>query len=80
MLGIREENKNLPPLRSTDIRQKGKGENVIFAGVKPVFQRPSTAFLTMKDELGYLDFIIPKDVHEKFREVLENYHIYILRE
>jgi len=82
MKGVRVENSALPPLRSIEIRKFKKGRIFLFAGVKSVLQRPppakGTAFLTMEDDEGYLDFIIPKNIYEKFSKILENYHFYIV--
>jgi error-prone DNA polymerase len=83
MKGIRQENSSLPPLRTTDIRKFKKGRVFEFAGVKSVLQRPppakGTAFLTMEDDEGSLDFIIPKHIYERFSSIIENYHFYIIQ-
>lgn len=82
MRGVRAENFDLPAYRSTDVRKLSRGTVFKFAGVKSVLQRPppakGTAFLTMEDDEGYLDFIIPKNIYEKFASVIENYHFYII--
>src|SRR6478752_1672015 len=58
-------------LRSSELRERGKGEQVSVAGVVICRQQPGTAsgvvFITLEDESGFANLILWRAVYEQFR-------------
>ena len=58
-------------LRSSELRERGKGEQVSVAGVVICRQQPGTAsgvvFITLEDEDGFANLILWRTVYEQFR-------------
>jgi error-prone DNA polymerase len=76
MKGIREQDLDLPPLRSNEAKKLMRNKIIEYAGVLTVIQRPPTAkgvaFITMEDEMGSLDFIFKKDIYETYKHIIRN--------
>jgi error-prone DNA polymerase len=74
MKGIRQENTELPPLTSKDLKQEKHGKNFSYAGVLTALQRPPTAkgvaFITLEDEHGTVDIVVKKEVFEAYQALI----------
>lgn len=76
MTAIRKVTPTLPKTTSAMAKNFARGRDLHFAGILTTFQRPPTAkgvaFITLEDDEGSLDFIVQKEVYEKFAEVIRN--------
>lgn len=81
MLAIRQQNRRLPKHTSRDLKFAQSKKWLTVAGAQIVFQRPPTAkgtcFITLEDEFGTIDLVIPKSIYETHRDVIRAHSILI---
>ena len=77
MVAIRRLMPGLPQLTSAKAKKLRHGNRIHYAGILTVNQRPPTAkgvaFLTIEDDEGSLDFIVKKELYERFENIIVNH-------
>ncbi|MBI3557021.1 MAG: error-prone DNA polymerase [Deltaproteobacteria bacterium] len=83
MTALRAQMPHLPRLTTEQAKQSPNGRMVTFAGLTIVRQRPPTAagtvFATLEDDAGFLDLVLHKDTHEKYRELFATQSFMLVR-
>ncbi|MEW6055457.1 MAG: error-prone DNA polymerase [Bdellovibrionota bacterium] len=83
MQALRAKLKNLPKITTSQARRFQHGQLVTIAGLAIIRQRPPTAkgtvFSTLEDEEGFLDLILHKSTHERFRALFDEHTFLVAR-
>lgn len=70
-------------LTAQQLKDASDKQNVVIAGMMSLMQKPSTAkgfvFLTMEDETGLFNVILKPDVYQKYRLLLINHPLLMLK-
>ncbi|MBC7385144.1 MAG: error-prone DNA polymerase [Cryobacterium sp.] len=76
MTALRKSMPTLPKTTSVQAKSFPHGKRIHYAGILSVNQRPPTAkgvaFLTVEDDEGSLDFILKKEIYERYEPIIVN--------